>query len=292
MSEDTSEVIESRSAINYSYAAIKITQSRIDRGLIAIPMSLAGWFPSYNATIQVYLDDSPILHTKNYSSYKSTTRECRIGGMADWFEESKIQSGDEIVIQLLDREHFIYRLVPERKFILKTKELQSNFDNSESEAEALERITSVAKWTDLDRQKVVLSEYFRLANATPIEKRRYIDRHLDQAKEGTPYNLRVVLGDIYKGHCQVCDFWFLKRDNTPYFEIHHIDASQSSNPKNLVLVCANCHRQFEYADIQHEFSNEGWLTEVSFNKNIYSVNQILVKMRLDEYIKKLFVVPN
>ncbi|GAH68744.1 unnamed protein product, partial [marine sediment metagenome] len=149
MNWDASEVIESRSTINYSYAAIKITQSRIDKGLVAIPTSLAEWFPAYNTTIQVYLDDSPILHTKNYSSYKSTTRECRIGGVAEWFEESKIQSGDELVIQLLDKERFIYRLVPERKFILKTKELQSNFDNSENEAHASEGITSLAKWTDL-----------------------------------------------------------------------------------------------------------------------------------------------
>jgi hypothetical protein len=212
--------------------------------------------------------------------------------MADWFKKNKIRSGDEIVIQVLDRERFIYRLVSERKFILKTKELQGNFDNSESEAEAAEMIAGMVNWTDLDRPKVVLSEYYRLAKTTPVEKRRYIDKHLDQAKEGTPYNLRVLLGDIYQGHCQACDFWFLKIDNTPYFEIHHIDPSQGSNPKNLVLVCANCHRQFEYANVQHEFNNEGWLTKVSFNRKIYSINQILLKTVLDDYIKKLFVVPN
>jgi hypothetical protein len=48
-----------------------MTQSRIDKGLMAIPMSLAEWFPDYNTTIQVYLDDSSVLHTKNYSSYKA-----------------------------------------------------------------------------------------------------------------------------------------------------------------------------------------------------------------------------
>jgi hypothetical protein len=58
---------------------------------MAIPMSLAEWFPDYNTTIQVYLDDSSVLHTKNYSSYKSTTRESRIGGMAEWFTGNKLR---------------------------------------------------------------------------------------------------------------------------------------------------------------------------------------------------------
>jgi len=290
MNWDSSEVIQSRSTINYSYATIKITQSRIDKGLIAIPMALAEWFPDYNTAIQVYLDDSPILHTKNYSSYKSTTRECRIGGMAEWFEENKIQSGDEIVIQLLDRERFICRLVPEQKFILKTRELESGFDNSKDEAEASDKIMNLAEWTDLDKQRVVLNEYYRLTNATPIEERRYVSKYLDQAKEGVPFNLRVLLGDMYEGHCQVCEFWFLKRDNNPYFEIHHINASQGNNPKNLLLVCANCHRQFQYADVQREFSDEGWLTKVSFNRKMYSVNQILLRVSLEDCVKKLFVI--
>jgi hypothetical protein len=56
--------------------------------------------------------------------------------MADWFKETKIKSGDEIVIQVIDKENFIYRLIPEKKFISKTQELQHGFDNSESEQEA------------------------------------------------------------------------------------------------------------------------------------------------------------
>lgn len=289
MSWDSSQVIQSRSVINYSYATIEITQSRIDKGLIAIPMSLVQWFPGYNTTIQVYLDDSPVLYTKNYSSYRSTTRECRIGGMAEWFKENRIQSGDEIVIQLIDKERSIYRVIPERKFILKTRELQSSFDNSKDELDASDKITSLAEWTDLDKQKVVLNEYYRLTNTMPIEERRYVDKHSNQSKEGTPYNLRALLGNIYKGHCQVCDFWFLKKDNAPYFEIHHINASQGNNPRNLLLVCANCHRQFEYADVQHKFNNEGWLSKVLFKRKVYSVNQILLKTTLDEYVKKLFI---
>ena len=283
------KVIRSRSQINYSYATIKITQSRLVKGLIAIPVALAKWFPDHNETIQVYLNNSPVSQSKHYSSYSSSTRECRIGGMREWFQQNNIRSGDEIVIQLVDKDCFIYGLISERTFILKTRELQSKFDSSEDEVDASNKIISLAEWTCLNKQEVVINEYYRLANTIPIEERRYVTKHSDQAREGVPYNLRVLLENIYKGHCQVCAFWFLKKDATPYFEIHHIDAMQGNNPKNLLSVCANCHRQFEFADVQHEFTNEGWLTKVSFNRKIYSVNQILVKTRLGDYVKKSFI---
>jgi len=82
MEDKSSGVIQSKSKINYNYATIKITQSRIDKGLIAIPVTLSKWFPGHNDTIQVYLNDSPVSQTKNYSSYTSSTHECRIGGVS------------------------------------------------------------------------------------------------------------------------------------------------------------------------------------------------------------------
>ncbi len=51
--QETSQVIQNKSEINYSYITIKATQSRIDKGLIAIPVSLTKWFPVHIDTIQV-----------------------------------------------------------------------------------------------------------------------------------------------------------------------------------------------------------------------------------------------
>lgn len=65
------KTIQSKSEINYSYATIKTTQSRIDKGLMAVPLALAKWFPNKNDTIQVYLSDSPVSQAKHYSSYSS-----------------------------------------------------------------------------------------------------------------------------------------------------------------------------------------------------------------------------
>ena len=204
-------MIKVKSSINYNYATIKITQSRINKGLIAIPISLIKWFPEHNARIQIYLDDSITPESKNYSSYESKTRECRIGGMVEWFRRNKIKDGDEIVVQLMDKKHFVYRLIPESKYILKTHELQESLDSSEDDVSAKEEILKLSKWASIDRSQVVLNEYVRLVDTLPTEVRRYVNRRSNQAKESVPNNLRVLLGDIYQGHCQVCEFWFLKK---------------------------------------------------------------------------------
>lgn len=288
MKSNLSKMIETESKINYNYATIKITQSRIDKGLVAIPRSLAKWFPDSNATIQVYFDDSPTPQYKNYSSYTSTTRENRIGGMAQWFEEKAIKKGDEIVIQIIDKKNYIYRLISEKDFIITIKRIQKEFDNSENEEVAAKKIIRLADWTNLDKKSVVLREYHRLVKTSSIQERQYAKKKLNQAKEGVPYNLRVLLAEIYQGHCQLCDFTFLKRDKTPYFEIHHIDPSMGSYPKNLILVCANCHRQFEYADVRREFNSDRWLTKVFFNNIAHPVNQIIFKSKF-ETIKKIYL---
>lgn len=280
-------MIKVTSPINYNYATIKITQSRLDKGLIAIPMSLARWFPAQNTRIQILLDDATAPEIKQYSSYKSRTRECRIGGMAEWFRNNKIKDGDEIVIQLVDKERFVYRLIPESRYILKTHEIQNNLDSSESEISAKEEIEKLSRWAGIVQGKVVINEYIRLINTIPITERRYVSRHSKQAKEITPYNLRVLLGDIYQGHCQVCDFRFFKKDNGPYFEIHHINPLLSNNPKNLLVVCANCHNQFEYANVENGFSQDNWLVKVKFNDKIFQVNQIILTAKREEFIKQL-----
>lgn len=293
MRSNQSLMIKIESKINYSYATIKVTQSRINKGLIAIPVSLVRWFPDHKTTIRVFLDESAVLHTKSYSPYTGSTRECRIGGMAEWYKENQLKDGDEIVVQLIDRKHFIYRLVPEQKFLLKTQELQNSLDKAKDENEASEKIISLAKWADFDKEKVILSEYHRLVKDQPIKdlpikERRYINRSSNRAKEVVPPNVRVLLEDLYHGHCQVCDFWFLKMDSKPYFEVHHINPSQGHHPTNLIVVCGNCHNLFEFANVKNEFNN-GWLSSVSFNNKSYPVTQVFLKTRWEESFKQLYI---
>lgn len=283
------KIIRTRSEITYDYATIKITQSRIDKGLIAIPVPLAEWFPSENKDIQVYLNDSTSTQKKHYSSYISTARECRILGLTDWFRRNNIRTGDEIVIQFIDKQNFIYRLIPEKKFVSKTKELEIDFDNSQTESQAFEDISTLAKWTSSDKDKVIINEYLRLVNTSLEETRPYIKRSSSRAKESVPSNIRALLASIYKGHCQICDFWFLKMDKTPYFETHHLDASRGHHPRNILVVCGNCHNQFEHAHVKQEFNDNLWLTSVSFNTISYPVKQLACSLKPEKYYKELFI---
>ena len=289
MRSKLSKIMKTKSEINYNYQTIKISQSRINRGLIALPRSLTRWFPDHNTTIRVYLGDSPIPEVKNYTSYTGSTNESRIGGMADWFNANNIRDGDEIVIQLIDEQERIYRLIAENDFIIKTKELQDGFDNSQAEDEALEGVVQLANWTELDNSKVSLNEYRRLVETMPVRKRGYVSRQSNQTRERAPHNLRVLLGELYQGHCQVCDFTFLKTDDKPYFEIHHIDPEEGHQPQNLMVVCANCHRQFQFANVDHTFNNEGWLIKVNFNQSFYDINQVLLNSEIEIFMKQTHI---
>lgn len=267
-------VVRTKSQISYSYATIRLTQSRIDKGLIAIPVTLAQWFPDHNTEIEIHLNDSPVSQSKRYSTYSSSTKECRIGGVKRWFAENNLKSGDEIVIQLIDRDKHIYRLIPEYGFVAATQRLQASLDNSESEGEASERLVRLSEWTNEEPRSVALNEYHRLIGTSLPAERGLTKRRLSRPRESTPPSLRALLGCLYRGHCQVCDFWFLKRNSEPYFEIHHLNPALGHHPKNLVVVCGNCHNRFEYADALPEFNDEQWLIGVRFNESRYRVNQI------------------
>jgi len=284
------KVIKSISVVSYPYKTIKITQSRIDKGLISIPISLAkDWFPKINTSIKVQLGDSNLSQLKNYSSYQSKTREARIGGLAQWFRKNKIVDGDEIVLQLIDKSKHKYRIILEKDFINRTLELRQNFDKSESDNIAFNNITELSNWTEVSTNEIAINEYHRLANEMMANDRNVIERQKTNIKETTPSNIRALLEKILKGHCQLCDFFFLKKDKRPYFEIHHLDPSSGHHPKNILLVCANCHRQFTYANILHYFNENDWLSRIFFNDREYSVKQIDISSIESKSIKKTYI---
>ena len=59
--------IQSGSRINYDYQTIKLTKSRIEKGLLALPKSFSQHLPKSNRKIKVYFDDSNEYSIKNFS---------------------------------------------------------------------------------------------------------------------------------------------------------------------------------------------------------------------------------
>jgi len=289
MKSDSLKKIVEKSELNYDYKTIRVTKSRISKGLLAIPRGFTNYLPKSSQRIKIYLDDSQNPQIKTYSSYYSSTNENRIGGLRDWFSENQIREGDELVLQILDKEKFIYRLFAERIFIRKANEFQKDFDNSKDDEIASEKIKQISNLTQVEKTKIINNEFLRLAKYSNNEIRKRIKVSNRLNKENTPSNIKIVLGNIYNGYCQVCSFSFLKRNNFPYYEIHHLEPNIGHHPKNLVLVCANCHRQFEYANVTKDFNEKGWLSKVAFNQKEYFIKQAINEIEKLDFIKTVYL---
>lgn len=62
-----------------------------------------------------------------------------------------------------------------------------------------------------------------------------------------------------EGNCQLCErpAPFLKKDGSPYLEVHHIDylaRGGSDTIDNVVAVCPNCHRKMHSLEIENDIS--------------------------------------
>lgn len=289
-SKQMKESLEVQSEIHHPYTTIQITQSRLDKGLLALPTALATeWFPDENSEIKVLFEDSNSFEIKNYSSFSSKTREARIGGLASWFKEKRLQSGDEIVIQMIDKQNSLYRLTKESNFIREAMRFQSRIESEiENEAVVITNISNLSRHLALGKRQVCINEFSRFLREEKQEKRTKLNRTSHTINEPVPNNLRILLEEIYLGHCQVCDFFFLKKDNRPYYEIHHISPSLGHHLRNIVLVCANCHRQFTYANVEEYFGEDNWLIRVAFNGIEHRLNQIGISAKMFPVKKRIF----
>ncbi len=268
------------SPINYNYSSIKLTQSRIDKGLLAIPRSLRDFFPAENRNIQVLFDNSEIPELRPFTALTSSTHESRIGSLKNWFAKNSLKDGDEVIVQIIDLKNYIYRLIVEPLFLRHTCSLQEKFDSALSEIDVSDSLQALASWTFTDFYHVILNEFYRLSLKKEILNRGVIDVKSQKKRESVPPNLKIALLQLYQGHCQVCNFTFMKKDRNPYFEIHHLKPLNGNHPKNLIVVCANCHRQFEFAATELRYNFEDWLTEVKFNQIWFPVRQILLENEL------------
>jgi len=271
----TEKVIRSRSHISYNYATIKITQSRLNKGLLAIPVSLLDYFPKRKKQIYVTTETNEKAVAKNFTPYTSSSRECRIGGMRDFYKKFLIKDGDELVIQVLNDNK--YRILPEERFKDIVKKSEDEFDRSHNEDEAILKLQEVSKITGSTIKETAMSEYRRLLTGK-IRKRKIEKAKLITRKESVPASIKKLLTEIYEGKCQITSFTFIMQNKKPYFEIHHIKPELGNHLKNLLVVSPNTHAQFTYAFVEEFFDQEGWLRRVNFNKEKFFVNQAVDKM--------------
>ncbi len=264
------EIIKSN--IPYNYKTIKITQSRLDKGLLAIPVSLTDLFPSNKTKIQVFFGNvqSPI--EKSFTPYLSSSRECRIGGMKDFFDKNKLKNNDEIVIQALDKN--VYRIMTETQFQYLINKIENEFEIADDDVFINSKFGELSLITNSTLAEVSLNEFRRLSE-NKVEERQHKKPRIIRPKESVPFSLRKILLELYKGKCQVSGFGFIMKTGLPYYEIHHIKSNLGNHLKNLLVVSPNIHAQFTYAIAEEFFDTHGWLRKVKLNKEEFSVFQII-----------------
>ncbi len=261
--------------ISSDYKTIKVTKSRINKGLLAIPISLHEYFPKEKGEINVTTGLKDEISPKTFTPYSSSSRECRVGGMRKFYEKFNIKDGNEIVLQILADN--VYRFIPEKQFKESLTETEKEFDKASDQKEANSKLEEISNITNTKSKRTLFNEYSRLAGRKMQNRKRRTKPKRDVSEKVSP-SLRKILAEIYGGKCQLTGFTFLKKDGIPYFEVHHIKPHLEDHVKNILVVSPNIHAQFSYAPLKQSFDSEGWLREVQFNEKVYTVNQIIDKI--------------
>jgi len=262
--------VEVPAEVPFSYTTIVTTKSRIDKGLLAIPVTLLDLFPKSSGNLQV-LEPDGSWAMKRFVAYGGRSKESRIYGLHDFYRRGDVEDGDELVLQVYGDGR--YGLVPERQFREVVTRLESDLDHAPTDTDADAALSGLAKATNAPLDDVAESEFLRLAGQE-MGSRKVRSRGYAAARDTVPPSVRLVLRRLYRGQCQVSGFSFLKSDGEPYFEVHHIDPLRGHHLKNVLVVCPNVHAQFTYASVEHDFDDAGWLRQVRFNAVAHSVFQI------------------
>lgn len=270
-----------KSEVPFNYITIKTTKSRIEKGLLAIPVSLIDIFPKDKNKVSI-VDITGNEDQKTFTPYNSSSRECRIGGLKNFYKKYSIQDGEELVIQMLDNDKF--KIIPEKIFKSKIVTVENEISSSETKKEVDKKLKLLSQMTNSPEEEVVKSKFLRLSSLK--SRHRGVRQASSYVRESIPFFIRKILSEIYKGRCQISNFTFLTKDGTPYFEIHHINPREGHYLKNLLVVSPNVHAQFTNANVEHYFDKEKWLRKVRFNGEEYFVRQA-IDFITKEYIKEV-----
>lgn len=255
---------------------IRATASRLEKGLFAVPQKFTEWFPGEKGQIRVVFDDEEETKTLTFHPYDPTVKENRIFGLGQWMSKRGIREGDLISITLEDPTRQLYRIaldryVQERQEGKARQGLQAALTDSDAERE----LSTLSRLTKRRPRELAQEELLRIAHQSPRQPRPRVSPAAAERHEGVPSAIRVLLRELHDGKCQLCSFTFEKRNGEPYFELHHLDPEVGHHPSNLLVLCPNCHAQFEHAKVA-DFRWIGiWLISVTINGKRIAVRQPL-----------------
>lgn len=256
--------------------AIYVSASRLEKGLLTIPQKFRAWFPSEKGQIQVVFDDEEKAKALTFHPYDPIVKENRIFGLGHWFSKRSVREGDLISITLEDLDRRLYRIALDR-YVREREEQKARqkLQAASTDSEAKQELNTLSRLTRKRPRELAQEELLRIAGESLRQPRPRVFPGVAERHEGVPSAIRVLLRELHDGKCQLCSFTFEKRNGEPYFEIHHLDPDVGHHPSNLLVVCPNCHAQFEHATVADFKWAGNWLVGVTINGKRVAVRQPL-----------------
>jgi 5-methylcytosine-specific restriction endonuclease McrA len=255
---------------------LRVSASRLEKGLLAIPQRFKDLFPAERCQIKVLFDDGDKPEVVTFHPLDSKVKEARIFGLAGWFSKRNVQEGDVVSIRLEDPIKQTYRIVLNRYIRqLEEKRTRQRLRSASTDAAAREEIANLARLTNKRPRKLAAEELMRIVQASPCRPRPRVVTAASLRYEGVPSGIRALLRELHEGRCQICSFTFEKRDGNPYFEIHHLDPEVGHHPCNLLVLCSNCHAQLEHASVSSFEWTGNWVVGLTVNEKRMLVRQPL-----------------
>lgn len=270
---------------------IRASASRLDKGLLAIPQKFRNWFPREKGQVQVVFDDEDKARALTFHPYDPVVKENRIFGLKNWFSKRQVREGDLISVTLEDLDNRLYRIALDR-FVRERQEQKARvrLQAAATDSEAEQELTELSRITRRRPRDLAQEELLRMAQGATRQLRPRVLLAAAERHEGVPAGIRVLLRELHDGKCQLCSFTFEKRNGEPYFEIHHLDPQIGHHPNNLLVVCPNCHAQFEHATVGDFKWTGEWLVGVTINGKCFSVRQPLAHDSIRRALLGLVVV--
>ncbi len=270
---------------------IRASSSRLEKGLLAIPQRFNDWFPRERGLIQIVFDDEDKQRSLTFHPYDPVVKETRIFGLGHWFSMRGVRDGDLVSITVEDPDRRLYRIALDR-YIREREEQKARqgLEDAQSDSEAERELKALSRLTKKHPRALAGEELLRIAQGSVRRPRPRVPPGAAERHEGTPSSIRVLLRELHDGKCQICSFTFEKRNGEPYFEVHHLDPDVGHHPSNLLVLCPNCHAQFEHAKVT-DFRWAGiWLVGVTINGKRLSIRQPLAHDSIRRGIIRLFFV--
>lgn len=255
---------------------IRVSASRLAKRLLAIPQKFKKLFPRERGQIKVRFDDGDRIETLSFLPYDATVKESRIFGLSRWFSKRNVRRGDVVSVTLEDEARGIYRIALDR-YVRQRQEdsARRKLRSARTEEIAKEGLRALVQLAGKRPRQVAKEELLRIAEKSRRQPRPRQSTPASHRHEAVPAGIRILLGEAHRGKCQICSFAFKKRDGGPYFEIHHLDPELGHHPSNLLVLCANCHAQFEHASVTGFLWARNWLVSVRINGKRFAVRQPL-----------------